>query len=155
LNLASGTWTTYESGHAARVYAAAATVGGAVVLTGGKATEEDAYTSSVARFDVGTGSWSDLPNLPKGVNSMALAATPTDLISVGGFTQQGASTVAFRLDLNSMRWSELPSLAVPRAGLSAAASGSRVFAVGGCCADDGASVFEWIPIPSASNSAAP
>ncbi len=114
----------------------AAAVPGGLLLVGGDGEGLGDGSSSVERFDLGTGGWSAGPALPMPRWALAVASGGDGTAyAVGGLSGPSYSCLpdAERLAPGGGAWSSLPPLPTARAFLAAAVGGDgRLYAVGGC-----------------------
>jgi N-acetylneuraminic acid mutarotase len=125
--------TKLEEGRAVRV-------GDSAYLVGGLTTEVvDNFghsTSAFRRYDFKTGKFTTLPNLPRRLNHVGIAAHDGAVYVIGGLGDQleylsEASQALWRYDIAAEKWTELPSMPTPRGALGAAFVGDTLYAVGG------------------------
>jgi hypothetical protein len=103
-------------------------IGGYTNTTGGVAIAE--------RYNVTTGEWTTLPDMPVGTHHMTATGVGDLLIVAGGFDVSGPGGLtmtdrAFKFDPAANKWSELPPMGVPRAAHAAAAVDGKLYVVGG------------------------
>lgn len=117
-----------------------ATIAGAIYIVGGISEFRDdfrfaASEDRVERFDPRSGEWTRLPNLPRRLNHVNLAAVGHTLLALGGHTEDfdaGAATgESFAYDTRARRWTRIAEMPTPRGGAGTAVIGDRVYVVGG------------------------
>lgn len=125
--------TKLEEGRAVRVGNSAYLVGG---LTTQVVDNFGHSTSAFRRYDFKTGKFTTLPDLPRRLNHVGIAAHDGAVYVIGGLGDQleylsEASQALWRYDIAKEEWSELPSMPTARGALGAAFVGDTLYAVGG------------------------
>jgi len=120
--------------------------GASVILVGGftatnaKGEKSNLVSqSAVQQFDLATGKWSDLPNLPEPRSSMDAIALHGYLYAIGGWNMKGNSAetewhkTAWRLPLENPKggWEPIAAPPFQRRAVAVAAHNDRVFVIGG------------------------
>ena len=105
--------------------------------------------SSVQKFDLNRGQWTNLPNLPEPRSSMDATVLDGFLYVVGGWSMTGDSSetkwlkTAWRLPLNDfqsnlqVKWQPIAAPPFQRRALAVVSHAGRVFAIGGMNAEGG------------------
>ena len=106
---------------------------GALVVVGGATPAADRVASlpAVLAFDPRSGSYRDLPRLPRGLDHAAAGALGGELVVAGGYDQTRASHLVFRLADSGGAWREASRLPEPRAAAGSAVLDGRLYVVGG------------------------
>jgi N-acetylneuraminic acid mutarotase len=125
--------TKLEEGRAVRVGNSAYLVGG---LTTQVVNNFGHSTSAFRRYNFKTGKFTSLPDLPRRLNHVGIAAHDGAVYVIGGLGDQleylsEASQALWRYDIAAGKWAELPSMPTPRGALGAAFVGDTLYAVGG------------------------
>lgn len=103
---------------------------GAAYVLGG--LRDDRSVADVDRFDLESGTWTALPDLPGGPLDHLAAGAIDGVIYVGGGRANGANTNVFHaFDVGTETWRELRPMLTARAGAAATVSSGRLFVFGG------------------------
>jgi N-acetylneuraminic acid mutarotase len=131
-DVATDTWTTGPGMRVPRHHHGAASVGGQLVVVGGR-NDDDLSVDAVERFDPSTGEWTTLAPLPLGAGGLAVTASEGQIVAVGGGDdgENWVTPAAWGLRPGQNGWRRLADLNVARHGLGAAAVGSDVYVFGG------------------------
>ncbi len=94
-------------------------VGGRILVCGGVMDNVDRLAASEV-FDLGTGTWSHLSDMPVAKSAFGLIPAPTAVFVLGGITWYGTSDVSPTLsdtvsvfDWQTRQWNPLPTLPMP------------------------------------------
>ena len=134
--LSGGAWDELPALPTPRAGAAAAVVGDRIYVIGGSGAKHDGGSltgmRTVEAFDVATGSWLSLPDLPTPRHHHAATAVGPVITVVGG-RDGGLFSVAAveQLDTTTGRWTEVRPLPLAVGAPTAAAVGGRVVVAGG------------------------
>ncbi|MQA99301.1 MAG: galactose oxidase [Actinobacteria bacterium] len=137
---ATDTWREVAPLPTARNHAAAASVGGRMIVIGGRLagafiTALPGNTGIVEEYDPQTDSWSRRSPMPTARSGMAVAVHDGRVYVAGGEVQTEEYLASFRAfemyDVRTDTWHRLPHLPVPRHGLAASAVGGRMHFVSG------------------------
>lgn len=136
---ASGEWTQRAPLPEERTEVSAATDGERIYLLGGFMREGDDRTSAprtVYAYDPAEDEWSDVTELPEGVNHAGLVALDGRLYLVGGYRENTFEpTDALRiLDPQTGEWQDGAPLPTARGALAVAVVDGRIHAIGGTVA---------------------
>jgi len=115
-------------------------IGGFTALNGDGEEHDLKSSDSVASFDLGTNTWSDLPSLPEGRSSHDAVVINDSVYVVGGWRlhdgeQSAWMTDAFVLDLSQsddkLVWKPLPTPSFHRRALALASLAGQLVVIGG------------------------
>jgi N-acetylneuraminic acid mutarotase len=110
-------------------------IGSDVYIIAGMTNETDGVATA-ERYNVTTGEWTTLPDLPVATHHTTATGVGGVLIVAGGFDVSGPTGLtisdrAFQFDPKTDKWSELPRMAIPRAAHAAVAVDGKLYLVGG------------------------
>jgi len=124
---------TLEAVIAARNSAAAAVVGGALYVIGGR-TVSDGNTPAVEVYDPGSDRWEDARPMPKAQAGLAASVLNGKIYVFGGETSGAGGGVfpdAWEYNPRADEWRAVAAMARPRHGLGAVTLGNAVYVLGG------------------------
>jgi Kelch motif len=132
-------WKALPSSPAERTEVGAVRLGRHIYVVGGFIPPNLQTTDQVARYDIATGSWSNVAPLPIAVNHPAVAAgtgrCAGSLYVYGGYTANGALSDEIdalqRFDPRTGSWTRLPGSGVARGAATLASVGCSLYAIGG------------------------
>ena len=132
---ASQGWHQVANASIPRSELAVGQIGADIYIIGGY-TNTTAGVPLAERYNVTTGDWTTLPDMPAGTHHMTATGVGTVLIVAGGFDVSGPSGLtmtdrAFQYDPSTNKWTELPPMGIPRAAHAAAAVDGKLYIVGG------------------------
>jgi N-acetylneuraminic acid mutarotase len=130
LDIAAGTWSTFD-GPTPREHLAATTANGVIYALAGRLGGLDSNLDLFEAYSPDTGRWTSLPPVPYPRGGTGAAVARGLLVSVGGEEEGGTIGSVYGYDLAAGRWRKLPNLPTPRHGLGVAAIGTRIYAIGG------------------------
>ncbi|TDE49926.1 kelch repeat-containing protein [Nonomuraea mesophila] len=112
--------------------------GGMRTLTPGAGGLQDTV-DLVSSYDVVTGRWESLPNLPQARDHVGGAIIGGTFYVLGGRDrgQVNVRDTVYALDLRSRRWSERAPMPTARGGIATAAVGNKIYTFGGEGRHDG------------------
>ena len=108
-------------------------------------------SDAVEVYDLRTGQWSDLPNLPEPRHRLALAVVDDVLYAIGGakgVNPKRAVETVYALDLKAgraARWQTRAALPAPRSALRAEVIGGKIYVVGGIGPGNAAKAWVYDP----------
>lgn len=107
-------------------------VGGMRTLTPGPGGLQDKVTTFTS-YDVKSGSWETLPNMPEARDHAGGALIGGTLYVVGGRDrgQVNVRDTVNAYDVSKRRWTERSPMPTPRGGIAAAAIGRKIYTFGG------------------------
>ncbi len=128
-------WHQVANASIARSELAVGQIGADIYIIGGY-TNTTAGVPLAERYNVTTGEWTTLPDMPAGTHHMTATGVGNLLIVAGGFDVTGPSGLtmtdrAFKFDPSTNKWTELPPMGIPRAAHAAAAVNGKLYIVGG------------------------
>jgi Kelch motif len=132
-------WTSLPPSPIERTEVGAARIGRFIYVVGGFVRPNLETTDQVTRYDIPTGTWSQVAPLPIAVNHPAVAVgagrCAGQLYVYGGYTGNGdlAGEVDAlqRFDPRTDTWTQLPGSGVARAAATLAPVGCSLYAIGG------------------------
>lgn len=88
---------------------------------------------TVSSYDVVTGAWASLPNLPEARDHVGGAVVDTTFYVLGGRDrgQVNVRDTVYAFDRTTGQWTERAPMPTPRGGIAAAAVGSTIYTFGG------------------------
>ncbi|MFI6906440.1 Kelch repeat-containing protein [Nonomuraea sp. NPDC050394] len=112
--------------------------GGMLTLQPGPGGLQDTV-DTVSSYDVVTGRWEKLPDLPQARDHVGGAVIGSTFYVVGGRDrgQVNVRDSVYALDLRTRRWSERAPMPTARGGIAAAAVGAKIYTFGGEGRHDG------------------
>jgi hypothetical protein len=135
----AGPWKELPPSPAERTEVGAARVGRHIYVVGGFIPPNLQTTDQVARYDIATGTWSNVAPLPVAVNHPAVAAgsgrCAGQIYVYGGYTANGPLSgevdALQRFDPRTGSWTRLPGSGVARGAATLAPVGCSLYAIGG------------------------
>jgi hypothetical protein len=132
-------WTSLPSSPIERTEVGAGRIGRFIYIVGGFVPPNLETTNRVTRYDISTGSWSEVAPLPVAVNHPAVATgtgrCAGQLYVYGGYTGSGGLTAEVdalqRFDPRTGTWTQLPASGAARAAATLAPVGCSLYAIGG------------------------
>ncbi len=111
-----------------------ARVGGRVMVCGGVGGDTDGRLANSELFDLGTRTWSHLPDMPGASIDFGLIPTATAVFVLGGVTRYLSTDVSSTLsdtvsmfDWQTRQWTPLPRLPMPLCNIQAAYRGGSLW----------------------------
>lgn len=132
----TNTWTTLTPMPTARAASAAAVVGNAIFVIGGRTSGGGPCTggplATVERYDIDTDTWSTAASLPSPRSDLAAAEQGGKIYVFGGCNVTGFLADVDVYDPVTDTWSTAPAdMPTARASLVAGKVGNRIYAIGG------------------------
>jgi Kelch motif len=132
-------WISLEPSPVERTEVGAGRVGRFIYVVGGFVPPNLETTDQVARYDISTGTWSNVAPLPVAVNHPAVASgtgrCAGQLYVYGGYTDSGSLAgevdALQRFDPRTGTWTRLPGSGFARAASTLAPVGCSLYAIGG------------------------
>jgi hypothetical protein len=132
-------WTSLPSSPIERTEVGAGHIGRFIYVVGGFVPPNLETTNRVTRYDISTGTWSEVAPLPVAVNHPAVATgkgrCAGQLYVYGGYTGSGGLTAEVdalqRFDPRTGIWTQLPGSGGARAAATLAPVGCSLYAIGG------------------------
>lgn len=132
---ATDTWTPRASLPAQRDHACGGTLGGALVVAGGRTVSTSSPRADVWSYDPASDSWTPRAAMPTGRGGMGCGVIDNQLYTAGGegnpATPSGvfANVEAYSLATNT--WTQLPAMPNPKHGVGGAAWNGALYLCGG------------------------
>ena len=135
----SGAWTTLPHSPLERTEVGAARIGRFIYVVGGFIPPDLTTTGRVLRYDIDSGTWTEVAPLPIGVNHPAVAAgagrCKGDIYVYGGYAASaslaGETDALQRFDPAGGAWTVLDGSGIARGAASLASVGCSLYATGG------------------------
>ena len=122
-------------------------VGNSIYVLGGH-SDGDEIISSVLKYEVGSGSWSEVSPMPEALRGSAACVLGDMIYVFGGYDDDGeAIGTVYRYDAGADEWSTCAPVPGPRCFSGACVMDSMVYVVGGQVGDNNTvdSVFRYDP----------
>jgi len=135
--VATNSWTTLTPMPTPRAAAAAAVIGSAIFVAGGRDVGGGPCSGNaldvVERYDIDTDTWTTVAPLPMAVSDAAAVATGGKLYIIGGCngTTFTFFNTVFVYNPTTSAWSSAATMPTARASLVAGIVGSNLYAIGG------------------------
>lgn len=127
-------WRQVANATNARSEHAVGQIGPDLYIIGGYTADADGVPLA-ERYNVETGAWTTLPDMPAGTHHTTATGVAGALYVVGGFDMAGPGLTmtdrAFKFDPATNAWSEIAPLLAPRAAHAAAEVDGKLYVVGG------------------------
>ena len=128
-------WHQISNASVARAEHAVGQIGSDLYIIAGMTNTTDGVATA-ERYNVTTGEWTQLPDLPIATHHTSATGVGGVLVVAGGFDVAGPTGLtitdrAFKFDPATNKWTELPRMGIPRAAHAAVAVDGKVYLVGG------------------------
>ena len=126
-------WEARAAMPSGRDRAAAAVIGGTIVVMGGWDSESQETSVATEAYDPASDSWQARAAMPNGRMGLAAATIGGEVYAIGGWSSatQAVMGVVEVYDPQEDRWRTASPLPLARSGLAAASVGGRIYAIGG------------------------
>lgn len=147
----SGEWSRAAPAPTARNSAAAAVIGGELIVVGGRRVGQG-NVAATEIYDPGADRWRTAAPMPKGQGGLAAAALAGSLYAFGGeglqasdgAPESGVYPDVWRYDPAADRWEAAAAMPTPRHGLGAVTAGEAIYVVGGARRRGGAETSDAV-----------